>query len=273
MTGYRAPISGSMPPVVKNLLILNVLLFLGTVALEAAGINLTRLLGLHFPASDYFNPAQFVTHMFMHGGFTHLFFNMFALWMFGKILETVWGPKRFLIYYFVTGIGAAALHTLVNWWSLSSAADAIIAFNNTPSPDSFLILLKRHFPEVKNAYLQFIDNWTLDPNSSMYANQAIHDLNAMLQVKIDIPTVGASGAVFGVLLAFGMLFPNTEIFLLFPPIPLKAKYLVIGYGLIELYGGVMQQPGDNVAHFAHLGGMLFGFFLIKYWNKHRNTFY
>ncbi len=273
MNGYRPPIMGSMPPVVKNLLIINVLLFIGTYILAGADIDLVKLLGLHYPTSQYFHPVQFVTHMFMHGGLTHIFFNMFALWMFGKILETVWGPKRFLVYYFVTGLGAAALHTLVNWYGMHAAYEAVTAFNNTPSAEGFLSVLSHYFPEYKSSYIDFINAWASNPQSLIYKDQAESVLNQLMQIKADIPTVGASGAVFGVLLAFGMLFPNTELWLLFPPIPIKAKYFVIGYGLIELYGGVMQQPGDNVAHFAHLGGMLFGFFLIRYWNRRRNKFY
>jgi membrane associated rhomboid family serine protease len=185
--------------------------------------------------------------MFMHGGWFHLFFNMFALWMFGRVLESVWGPKRFFLYYIVTGLGAAAFHLLVNYINYKSAM-------NNLSPTEIQAVLE----EGRRLWL----------NNKTYNNPDMQDL----QMILNVPTVGASGAVFGVLLGFGMLFPNTRLMLLFPPIPIKAKWLVIGYGALELYLG-LTQPGSNIAHFAHLGGMVFGFFLIKYWNKSSDSFY
>ena len=181
----------------------------------------------------------------MHGSLGHIFFNMFALWMFGKVLEQVWGSRRFFIYYMITGLGAVFLHTLV----LSIEIHPLVNY-------------------VSQTYN--IDTFTPDAIDQLY-NMADPKARA-LAVALLTPTIGASGAVFGVLLAFGMLFPNTQLMLLFPPIPIKAKYFVIGYGLIELYLGLMQ-PGSNVAHFAHLGGMLFGFIMIKLWEKDRKAFY
>ena len=237
---------GNTPPVVKNLIIINAIMFLGLYALNSAfGVDLNRVLGLYYIKSPYFQPYQIVTHMFMHGSLTHIFFNMFALWMFGKVLEQVWGSRRFLIYYFVTGLGAAFLHMFVMHLELAGP-----------------------FREVAANY--GIEKFT-DPN----VRQLLNSSSALAQrvgVGLYVPTVGASGAVFGVLLAFGMLFPNTRLMLLFPPIPIKAKYFVIGYGVLELYLGI-TQPGSNIAHFAHLGGMLFGFILIKYWKSDRSTFY
>ncbi|TDO05092.1 rhomboid family intramembrane serine protease [Sunxiuqinia elliptica] len=246
MQNYR-PNFGSIPPVVKNLIIINVLMLLATYIMSMRGVELSRILGLHFFASPQFEPYQVVTHMFMHGGFTHLLFNMFALWMFGRILESVWGPKRFFIYYFVTGLGAAALHTFVNFIEYQSVVSKM-------TPEQIDLV-------VQNG----TSIWMQGKN---YTDPLMGKLNVLLNV----PTVGASGAVFGVLLGFGMLFPNTQLMLLFPPIPIKAKYFVIGYGLIELYLG-LARPGSNVAHFAHLGGMLFGYLLIRYWNKNTNNFY
>lgn len=246
MQNYR-PNFGSIPPVVKNLIIINVLMLLATYIMSMQGVELSRILGLHFFASPQFEPYQIVTHMFMHGGFTHLLFNMFALWMFGRILESVWGPKRFFIYYFVTGLGAAALHTFVNFIEYQSVVSKM-------TPEQIDLV-------VQNG----TSIWMQGKN---YTDPLMGKLNVLLNV----PTVGASGAVFGVLLGFGMLFPNTQLMLLFPPIPIKAKYFVIGYGLIELYLG-LARPGSNVAHFAHLGGMLFGYLLIRYWNKNTNNFY
>lgn len=238
---------GNIPPVVKNLIIVNVLLLVATFVLEQAGVNLYTFLGLFFPASENFMLHQIFTHMFMHGGLTHIFFNMFALWMFGRVLESVWGPKRFLTYYLVTGLGAAVLHTLVNYFEYQSVMAKL-------SPDQI-----EYVREVGS------NIWTEGKN---FTDPQLSKLNMILNT----PTVGASGAVFGILLGFGMLFPNTQLMLLFPPIPIKAKYFVIGYGVLELYLG-FSQPGSNVAHFAHIGGMLFGFIMIKYWNKNRNKFY
>jgi len=267
MQAYRAPLFGNLPPVIKNLLIINILLFLADMALPTIGIDITRFLALHNIQSEYFRPFQFVTHMFMHGGLTHIFFNMFALVMFGRMLEMVWGAKRFLIFYFVTGLGAAALHSAVNFISLSGMQTAITAFNNTPSPELFLTFIREYLPNASAGVNDFISSYSSNPNQHSYTQEAMLIMDKVYTMNLNIPTVGASGAVFGVLLAFGMLFPNTQLMLLFPPIPIKAKYFVLIYGAIELFAAVIPQPGDNVAHFAHLGGMIFGFFLIKYWNN------
>lgn len=242
-----SPSSNAIPPVVKNLIIINAIMLLATFVLNMRGIDLTKILGLHYFESPDFRPYQLVTHMFMHGGFTHLLFNMFALWMFGRVLENVWGAKRFFIYYFVTGLGAAALHTFVNFIEFQYLAGKML-------PETVQMVITQG-TEIFNQGKNFSD-----PDAGK--------LNLML----NIPTVGASGAVFGILLGFGMLFPNTQLMLLFPPIPIKAKYFVMGYGALELFLGV-TQTGSNIAHFAHLGGMLFGFILIKYWNRQTKNFY
>jgi membrane associated rhomboid family serine protease len=205
------------------------------------------MLGLYYPRSDHFKPYQIITHLFMHGGFAHLFFNMFALFMFGRVLESVWGPKRFFIYYFVSGLGAALTH------------EAVIAIQyyklvGSISPDQLQIVMDRG-----------AEIWQTGRN---FTDPSMGQLNVLL----NIPTVGASGAVFGILLAFGVLFPNTRLMLLFPPIPIKAKWFVIAYGAIELYFAI-AQPGSNVAHAAHLGGMIFGYILIRIWKKTTNTLY
>jgi membrane associated rhomboid family serine protease len=172
---------------------------------------------------------------------------MFALWMFGRVLESVWGPKRFFIYYFVTGLGAAVFYSFVNFIE-------------------FQYIASRMSPEV-------VQNVMANGAEILSRGENYTDLAGKLNLLLNVPTVGASGAVFGILLGFGMLFPNTELMLLFPPIPIKAKYFVAGYGAIELFSGIVPHSGDNVAHFAHLGGMLFGFILIKYWNKKTTNFY
>jgi membrane associated rhomboid family serine protease len=277
MHQYRSPFS-SIPPVTKNLIIINVIMLLATMVLAQSKIDLTMMLGLFYPGSQYFNIFQPVTHMFMHGSIGHLFFNMFALYMFGRVLESVWGPKRFLIFYFVTGLGAAALHTLVNYIEIHPMMNAVEAFANTPTPEIFADFVNKYQNTISNMgfnlakVMEFTAKWFDMPDSTALKNEAIGFSNMLVQRRMNIPTVGASGAVFGVLLGFGMLFPNTQLMLMFLPIPIKAKYFVIGYGAIELFLGLSNQ-GSNIAHFAHLGGMIFGFILIKYWNKNSKQFF
>lgn len=267
-------IFNSTPPVVKNLILINtVMLAIAWMADTTFHIDLNSLLGLYTPLSENFRPYQLVTHMFMHAGLTHLFFNMFALWMFGRVLEQVWGSKRFLLYYLITGLGAAAIHLLVNYLHLHAIQADAVAMLNTPSPQSFAAFVTKHFPEYYDqVYANFLDKWFLVPNNSDYIQQAAEYTKQLIQLQTNIPTVGASGAVYGVLLAFGMLFPNTVLMLLIPPIPIKAKWMVIIYGGLELFLG-LTQPGSNIAHFAHLGGMIFGFILIKYWQSRKDIFY
>ena len=233
-----------LPTVVKNLMIINGLFFLASLTFpQTLGIDLFEFLGLYSIGSEHFKPFQFFTHLFMHSNtsFGHIFSNMFMLWMFGSAIENVWGGKKFLTFYIFTGLGAAFLHMLVNEFQISN-------------------ILAQLTPEQINMVMngQHINDGSL-----------IDDLQIRLYYLYNIPTVGASGAVFGVLLAFGMLFPNTNLYLIFPPIPIKAKYFVIAYGAFELYAGFENNPGDNVAHFAHLGGMLFGYILIKYWGRNQ----
>lgn len=212
----------NIPTVTKNLLIINALLWIATWFMQNK-VDLINILGLHFPGAKDFYPYQFFTYMFMHGSFTHLFFNMFAVYMFGQVMESTWGFKRFLFYYFVTGLGAALIQELV-WLNM---------VNNIASANGVSIVY-----QIVN-----------DPSSNF------------------LITVGASGSIFGILLAFGMYFPNVEMFIIPFPFPIKAKYLVIGYGAIELFAGIANFSGDNIAHFAHLGGMLFGLILVLYWKK------
>lgn len=246
MNNFRPSIN-TIPPVVKNLIIINAIMLFITYVLGMRGVDLYKILGLHYFESPDFKPFQLVTHLFMHGDIWHLVFNMFALWMFGRVLESVWGPKRFFIYYFVTGLGAAALHTLVNFIEFHYLASKML-------PETVQMVVSQG-TEIFNQGKNFTDPQAFKLNNIL-----------------NMPTVGASGAVFGILLGFGMLFPNTELMLLFPPIPIKAKYFVMGYGAIELFSGI-ANTGSNIAHFAHLGGMLFGFFMIRYWNKHTTHFY
>ncbi len=228
-----------MPPLVLNLIIVNALFLLIT-NLFKEQFNLYSLLGLHYFTSPNFESWQFVSYMFMHGDLYHLVFNMFALWMFGSILEQVWGPKRFLTFYMVTGIGAGLVQLLVAYIRLQSIEGLL-----TPE-------------QIDYVYTQGPELWR---EGKTFSEQSMAALNRI----INTPTVGASGAVFGILLAFGMMFPNTMLYVFFA-IPIRAKYFVIIYGALELYFGVTGTQ-EGIAHFAHLGGMVFGFFLIKYWKK------
>lgn len=215
-----------MPPITKNLLIINILMYMATGLLRDKGIDLTEWLGLHFFKSDSFMVYQLFTYMFMHASFEHIFFNMLAFWMFGRILEQAWGPKKYLIYYLVCGVGAG---------------------------------LCQEFVQYIDYVRQGLDNYTV-------IGDGIHNMT-MKQYLSLWTTVGASGAVYGILLGFGMTYPNERILLLIPPMPIRAKYLVIAYAVIELLSG-LASSGGNIAHFAHLGGMLFGLGLILYW-RHR----
>lgn len=223
-----------MPTITKNLIIINVLIFFATIVAQRYGINLTDYLGLHFFLASDFNPAQLITYMFMHGGFGHIFFNMFAVFMFGRILEQIWGPRRFLFYYIACGVGAGLIQEAVQ-------------------------------------YVQYVTE--LSQYSQVNLAGTIITMGEYLN---KMTTVGASGAVYAILLAFGMLLPNERLFIFPLPVPIKAKFFVIGYAIIELYAGIANNPADNVAHFAHLGGMVFGFILIMYWkkkNKNNGTYY
>jgi len=256
-----------IPTVVKNLLIINTLMLLITYFFQLFNIDLFQVFGLHYFKSPYYHPYQFITHMFMHANFIHLFFNMYALWFFGSVLERVWGGKRFFIYYMITGFGAALLHTAVMWYQIHQFVSVANTFLNNPDYEHFKYFLS-HYGNYLNpiAVQNLLDAWSIDPNNPTYAQPVIKVIQQILQQKINIPIVGASGAVFGVLLAFGMLFPDTELYIIFIPIPIKAKYFVLGYGALELFNG-LTIPGDHIAHFAHLGGMIFGYIILKIWYK------
>ena len=218
-------------PIVLNLIIINVLVYVAqtlTGGLQGSDTT-TDLFALHHYKSTYFQPYQVVTHMFMHGGFFHLLFNMFALWMFGTMVERVWGAKKFLIFYFICGLGAAFFQMgsyAFDWWAVDHAI----------LTDDVLVQYQQRLRE-----------------------QA---------------TVGVSGAIMGVLAAFGYLFPNTEMIIFPIPIPIKAKWAIMGMIALDVFGGVVKVQGDNIAHFAHIGGALIGFLLVLYWNKtNKKTFY
>ena len=220
---------------------INVLMFLALLVAEKQGVDLNSVLGLHLFASEGFQPYQLVTYMFMHASVTHLFFNMFALYMFGRTLEYMWGAKRFLVYYLVAGIGAALVQETFGMVRYHEALDGM-------SPLDVELVLSRGFDALREG--------------KNFVNPQLAHLNVVLNST----TVGASGAIYAILLGFGMLFPEERMFVFPVPFPIKAKYFVMGYVVIELYLGV-SGSADGVAHFAHLGGMLFGFILIFFWRN------
>lgn len=290
MTDFRPGRWQILPPVVKNLIIINSIIVLIQFVLgNKFGIDLSDYFGLHYWKSNYAHFWQYFTHMFLHGSYNdvnltimHLFSNMFALWMFGSILENVWGPKRFITFYVVCGLGAAALHMGVLAYEFNTIEKAFQAYQQNANLDQYnLFLTQRVKPSLGNPLsLQLLEIqkiWSNSPSQDMI-NESISAINQYLHGYTynptgqylpgiyDEATVGASGAVFGILFAFGYLFPNTLLYLYFL-VPIKAKWVVAAYALFELYAGINNSAGDNVAHFAHLGGMLVGFILLKIWNK------
>ena len=224
----------NIPVVTKNLLLVNIIAFVATWILQLRGLDLNDLLGLHFFMAADFQVWQLLTYMFLHSGFTHILFNMFALWMFGVVIENVWGPKKFLFYYISCGVGAGIMQEIAQFFSFYftiSAQDPTIGFGELFA--------------IGHQLSTQLNGWT---------------------------TIGASGAVYAILLAFGMIFPNEHIFIFPLPIPIKAKWFVMFYVAIDLFSA-MSSSGDNVAHMAHLGGMLFGYLMIRYWNNHPTAGY
>lgn len=224
----------SIPPVTRNILIINVLVWLAQFVLLKQGTDLSQYLGLHYFEAEHFQIYQLLTSMFLHdpSGIGHVFFNMFAVFMFGRVLESIWGSKRFLIYYLVCGIGAGIIQELSWVYDLRE-----VIFN----------------PDIQR----------IDLGTRIVARQELFNM---------VGAIGASGAVFGILVAFGMIFPNVELMLIFPPIPIKAKWFVIGYGILELFLGIGNFAGDSVAHFAHIGGLFTGLIMLLYWKK-KGTLY
>lgn len=236
---YRPSGFGGMPVVTKNIIIINVIVFIATMLAESRGVDLTAYLGLHYYLAPDFKPHQFITYIFMHGSVSHIFFNMFGVYIFGQVLEQLWGPKRYLIFYIVTGLGAALAQYIVMHFKITEV----------------LSIVNEELASPLTSAVQKSD----------LINQKYEYLNGNV-------IVGASGSLFGLLGAFGMLFPNRELYLYFF-IPVKAKWLVIGYGAIELFSGWRNDPMDNVAHFAHIGGLIVGVILVLIWRKDRNHFY
>ncbi|MHB9147243.1 MAG: rhomboid family intramembrane serine protease [Candidatus Amoebophilus sp.] len=260
----------NLTPVVEKILIINVIIF---VASKFLGLNLVSLLGLRYVFSPQFSPYQILTHLFTHASFYHLFSNMFTLVTFGPVLEYYLSSKRFIYLYIVTGIGAALLYMLVFYLEIGKIESMYYNYLVTPTPKTFTNLLYK-FPHIYNVYHNFVNDFFNNADDPAYIARSkaiVAQLEPILRHKVNIPIVGASGATFGLLTAFAMLFPNARLSLLLLPIPIKAKYFVILYGMYELYTGIQAHPADNVAHFAHLGGILFAYLFIKWYQK--NTSY
>lgn len=275
MSEFRPGSFQILPTIIKNLIIINVLIYIAQITVEQSSNPelLNDLFALHTWQSPLFKPWQFVTHLFMHGSWGHIFSNMFALWMFGSVLENLWGPKRFLTFYIVCGLGAALLHMIV------------LAIEFNPLVQDYQALQQHFtFENLNNFYLhhrlglttneaQILNQWSENPFNTTMRNDAYEVVQRSYLGTLNQATLGASGAVFGCLAAFGYLFPNTYIYIYFF-LPLKAKWFVLIYAGFELVMALQNSAGDNVAHFAHLGGAIFGLALVYFWNKqNRNTFY
>jgi membrane associated rhomboid family serine protease len=260
-------------PVVKNILLVNVGIFLIQSFLK---LPLSDIFGLRVVFADDFAPYQFLTYMWIHGNFGHLLGNMFAVFIFGPILEQVWGPKRFFTFYLITGIGAAAIFGLADFaekYPMKKDADSYLA---NPNPDDFSLFIVDHKSVRYNVAVlaDFADEFYDHPTDKEYIAQSREIVKVMYTQTANVPMIGASGAVFGILMAFAMLFPNMQLMLLFPPIPIRAKYLVFFYAMFEIYSEINRSAGDNVAHLAHIGGMLIAFILLKFfWHKTSNNRY
>jgi len=264
----------NLTPTVRNLLIANVLFFLAQVSLLPL---LTQVGSLYPVGSPYFFPWQFFTYMFLHdpSNWMHLIFNMFGLMSFGPLLEQRWGGSRFLTFWLICGVGAGLFYEGVRGYELHKMEQARQEFHREPSGANFAEFFRNYLPDA-NGYQAVAAELQAHPNSPEYVASATRTVDAIVDESRSSPhagMLGASGALFGLLFAFAYLFPNTELMMLFLPFPIKAKYFVFGYAMLELYQGVHRTPGDNVAHFAHLGGLLIGFIVIKVWERSRVDFY
>lgn len=253
-----------LTPVLRILIIINIVVF-GVKYLMP--FNLNGFLGLYYLDSSYFRPFQFITYMFAHADFWHLFFNMFGLVIFGPLIEQVWGSQRFFIFYLVCGIGAGVLYSGIHYQQIKKYEIATQNYIDNPSPEDLVLYLKTNNEWAYQHSTDLIYKYDENPNNPQIRQSSIELALAYFKQAANTPMVGASGSLFGVLMAFGLLFPNMQLMLLFPPIPVKAKYVVGFYAISALFGAVQNVPGDNVAHYAHLGGMVFGFIMFRMW-KH-----
>lgn len=253
----------------KFLLIANIAMFVITWLLQyMQGVDLTDYLALYFVKSDHFRPYQYFTYMFMHGGLFHLFFNMYALFLFGAIIESVWGTKRFMFYYLVTGLGAAVVNTAVNYFQFAPLLDAYNSFMLNPTASGLEAIAQKGDGFNLAAVYEIIDHWNSVVNDPGSLDNIRSQVTTIVNNVSSAPMLGASGAVFGLLLAFAMMFPDMKLQIIFIPIGIKAKYFVLIYGLAELFFGVNNFSGDNIAHWAHLGGLVAGIILMLIWKRY-----
>jgi len=258
----------NLTPTVKQLLIINVLFFIGTYIVTEEPVAF-RILALHAPQNDDFQFWQPLTHMFMHGGLMHIFFNMFALISFGSLLENIWGPKKFIFFYISCGLGAAALHMGVNYWEIQNTLSQISYLELSDATIHQIL----NVPVIQNGQLTTIYFEREVPEILRQLNKPTTDLQVLFDATVvnQIPAVGASGAIYGIMVAFAFLFPTAELMMMFIPIPIKAKYFVPGIVALDLYLGVTGKSlfgsGGGIAHFAHIGGALVGFIMMWYWKK------
>ncbi|MEO8174032.1 MAG: rhomboid family intramembrane serine protease [Sediminibacterium sp.] len=281
MTEFRPSRFEILPTIVKNLLIINGLVFLAQNTLGGTGssFSIDDMFALHAWQSSLFKPWQLVTHLFMHGGFSHIFFNMLALWMFGAVLENVWGSKRFLTFYLVCGLGAALIHLLfLNWEYLPIVNDYAVMAREHMAGGEYQAETMIHFTQKYHLLTaegmdSFATQMRANPQNPYLLSDAFAKISNIYQDSLNNATIGASGAVFGVLAAFGYLFPNTYLYI-YMLVPVKAKWFVLFYGAIELYEGINNSAGDNVAHWAHIGGAVVGLLIVMTWNKtNKKTLY
>jgi len=273
MTQFSPLNPRSLPTVLKNLLIINVLVFLAQSTIGENGlVNMNDLFGLHHVRSPLFQPWQIITHLFLHGSFWHLFYNMFALYMFGVILESMWGPKRFLTFYLLCGIGAALIQLVWLWFESHDLLSQFYALKLHPSPEGMRSFFDQfgltRSPQAK-ALLQ---DYLSDPSDSKSSQQIVELISYYTNEVISEPTIGASGAVFGVLAAFVYLFPNQLLYFYFL-IPIKVKWFGLLYFAVEIFSAFQNSPTDKIAHWAHLGGGLVGFLLVLTWNKNNRRIF
>ncbi len=261
-----------LTPVAKNILIINVAIFIIGSFLK---LPLSDTFGLRVVFSEEFAPYQFFTYMWLHGSFVHILGNMIAVLVFAPMLEQVWGSKRFFIFYLICGIGAGVLYGTVDYIEKKPVQDDYDVYIADPNPQDFELFYLEHRVNKTGLYqlADFSDHYNEEPDDPMLRAQSVTYADQIRAIFVNGGMIGASGAVFGILFAFAFLFPNTELLLLFPPIPIKAKYLVFFYGVYELYAEFTRMPEDNVAHLAHLGGMLIAFILLKVWRGNTRRFY
>ncbi|MCU0471242.1 MAG: rhomboid family intramembrane serine protease [Arcicella sp.] len=259
----------SITPIVRAIMAINIIVFIVQSINPQYDRMIVDLFGLHYFTSEKFNPIQLITYMFVHSGIGHIFGNMLGLFFLGPILEMFWGEKRFLTFYLITGIGAGLIYMGLKYYDFSTLQAASEAYLKNPDFKQFESLLKQFYSEgiPSNAYS------LLDNPGNISLKESVLVVEESMRAVLNTPMIGASGAVFGVMTGFALLFPNTELMLFPIPIPIKAKYFVTFYGLYEIYAGIQKMPGDNVAHFAHIGGMIFALILIKIWGKDRQSFY